>query len=232
MRAIILAAGLGSRLRGHTQSPKCLLELQGKSLLQHQLDALERLGVDDIHVILGYRNEEVRRALPAHVKCHVYDAYELTNNLWTLGSFSELLSGTCLVFFADVRVSFDALSELVASTSEITLLADGRQCLGGTMRVVAKGEVLVDMGSHIPVEQGDGNFIGVARFGPQAAARLAEKLRQCMSANTRQQDYYTVVIPELARSTSAHVIWMSGKPWVEIDDEQDLNKASDIAFAA
>lgn len=232
MRAIILAAGLGSRLRGHTQSPKCLLPLQGKSLLQHQMDALERLGVDDVHVILGYRNEEVRRVLPAHVKCHIYEAYERTNNLWTLGSFQELLAGTCLVLFADVRVSFNALSDLVHSGSEIALLADGRQCLGGTMRVVVKGEILVDLGSHIPVEQGDGNFIGIAKFGPRATAALAARLRQCMNAKERYQDYYTVVIPELARSMPAHVIWMSGRPWVEIDDEKDLSKASDIAFAA
>ena len=54
MKAIILAAGKGTRLRPLTNSkPKCLVELAGKSLLEHQLDTLFECGITDIHVIGG-----------------------------------------------------------------------------------------------------------------------------------------------------------------------------------
>ncbi|WP_261380607.1 NTP transferase domain-containing protein, partial [Xanthomonas vasicola] len=75
MRAIILAAGTGSRLRAHTELPKCLLKLADRHLIQHQIDALSMLGIDDIHVILGYRSDDVARVLPPHVQPHLYPGF-------------------------------------------------------------------------------------------------------------------------------------------------------------
>ena len=60
MKAIILAAGKGTRLRPFNETkPKCLVELAGKSLLQHQLDTLSKCGITDIHVIGGYNADQL-----------------------------------------------------------------------------------------------------------------------------------------------------------------------------
>ncbi|SFD64610.1 NTP transferase domain-containing protein [Paracidovorax konjaci] len=232
MRAIILAAGLGSRIRGHTDSPKCLLQIDGKTLLQHQLDAYAALGVSDIHVIVGYRSEEIIAALPGHVQHHLYSRYAETNNLWTLAASSSLLQGPCLVQFADVRVARGALLDLMASPSEVALLADGRQCLEGTMRIRARGELLLEVGSHIPVAEGHGNFIGIARFGAAASPRLGALIARCVEQGQRRQDYYTAVLPELCSQYPAHVVWLGGKSWAEVDDPSDLARARSIAFDA
>ncbi|ADX46037.1 4-diphosphocytidyl-2C-methyl-D-erythritol synthase [Paracidovorax avenae ATCC 19860] len=232
MRAIILAAGVGSRIRGHTASPKCLLRIDGKTLLQHQLDALQELGVSDVHVIVGYRSKEIIGALPGHVQHHVYSQYAETNNLWTLAAFSELLQGDCLVQFADVRVSRDALRDLLCCSSDVALLGDGRQCLEGTMRIRARGEQLLEVGSHIPVSEGHGNFIGLARFGAAASPRLGALINRCVQLGQRRQDYYTAVLPELCSEHRAHVVWLGGKSWAEVDDVSDLERAQAISFDA
>ena len=58
MRVIIVAAGLGSRLGSLTSDrPKCLLELDGKSILQHQLDVYNKANIADISVVIGYMKE-------------------------------------------------------------------------------------------------------------------------------------------------------------------------------
>ena len=63
-KAIIIAARLGSRLGKLTeQKPKCMLELNGKSILQHQLDAYKANGIADVSVAGGYKKEEIN--LPA-----------------------------------------------------------------------------------------------------------------------------------------------------------------------
>jgi L-glutamine-phosphate cytidylyltransferase len=232
VRAIILAAGMGSRIREHTPQPKCLLKMDGKTLLQHQLDILSELKISDIHVIVGYRCEEIVSVLPAHVHHHVYDRYAETNNLWTLAAFSELLQGDCLVQFADVRVSKRALRDLSRATSDVALLADGRQCLEGTMRIRACGERLLDVGSHIPTVEGHGNFIGVARFGAAASPKLGQLIARCVQLGERRHDYYTAVLPELCSQHRAHVVWLGGRPWVEIDDVADLERAKTIRFDA
>ncbi|MFC3654895.1 phosphocholine cytidylyltransferase family protein [Xanthomonas hyacinthi] len=231
MRAIILAAGTGSRLRAHTELPKCLLTLAGRSLIQHQIDALASLGIDDIHVILGYRSDDVDRVLPPHVERHIYPDFADTNNLWTLAAFATLLCGTCMILFADVWVDSAALRDLASTDAEIAVLADGRACLEGTMRVLAKGERLMDLGSHIAVEQGDGNFIGIARFSTRAALALAERIVHHVDRDERRQAYYTAAIPELPMASVALIVWMRGRRWIEIDCEDDLRKARQLPIA-
>ena len=58
MKAIILAAGRGSRMKElGDQLPKCLIELRGKPLLEYQLQTLRQAGIDEIALVTGYRNE-------------------------------------------------------------------------------------------------------------------------------------------------------------------------------
>ena len=63
MKAIILAAGRGSRMKNLTErNPKCLVELHGKSLLDRQLDALNMANIEDIAIVTGYRREMLIRS--------------------------------------------------------------------------------------------------------------------------------------------------------------------------
>ena len=60
MRAIIIAAGMGIRLNPLTNDkPKCMLEIKGKTILQHQLDVFHANGITDISVIKGYKKEVI-----------------------------------------------------------------------------------------------------------------------------------------------------------------------------
>ena len=60
MRAVVLAAGEGTRLRPLTEDrPKCLVELAGRPLLAWQLDALARAAVDDVTIVTGYRADQI-----------------------------------------------------------------------------------------------------------------------------------------------------------------------------
>ncbi|MBK1652709.1 sugar phosphate nucleotidyltransferase [Halorhodospira halochloris] len=69
MRAIILAAGQGTRLRPLTDDrPKCMVELEGKPLLEHQLEVLRGAGIEDIHVVGGYRAEWLQQEIFGHLR--------------------------------------------------------------------------------------------------------------------------------------------------------------------
>ena len=60
MKAIIIAAGMGSRLNPLTNDkPKCMLELNGKTLLQHQIRALREAGIDRVALVKGYKKEAI-----------------------------------------------------------------------------------------------------------------------------------------------------------------------------
>lgn len=102
MRAIILAAGEGTRLRPHTlDRPKCLVELAGRPLLEHQIDALETAGIDDITIVTGYRAEQIARyARPTRHNA----AYATTNMVASLMAAADLLDGRedVLIAYSDI----------------------------------------------------------------------------------------------------------------------------------
>ena len=82
MKAIILAAGQGTRLRPLTDNkPKCMVELLGKPLIQHQLETLRRNGIDEIHIATGYMQEKIDFERTTK---HFNPKYESTNMVYTL----------------------------------------------------------------------------------------------------------------------------------------------------
>jgi choline kinase len=102
MKAVILAAGEGSRLRPLTQDrPKCLVELAGRSLLERQCAVLRRSGIRDVVVVAGYRAEQVRRT---GVQVIVNPAYATTNMVASLFCARDtLLAGQdVLVCYGDI----------------------------------------------------------------------------------------------------------------------------------
>jgi choline kinase len=124
MKAIILAAGQGTRLRPYTDDrPKCMVELRGKPLLDHQLDVLKAAGLTDLHVIAGYIAERIERP---GLSRHVNPAYARTNMVSTLFSAAHLLTGDedVIVAYGDIVYELRVLRALMAKDAQIALGVD------------------------------------------------------------------------------------------------------------
>lgn len=91
MKAIILAAGQVTRLHPLIDNkPKCLVELPGKALLEHQLERLRAVGVDDIHIVGGYRVEQLQRP---YITLHINERLDETNMAATLFAAEAVMTG-------------------------------------------------------------------------------------------------------------------------------------------
>lgn len=104
-KAVILAAGLGSRLHPLTEdTPKCLTEIDGKPLLHHQIEALQKNGVTDILVIIGYLGYKVVKALAGYsgVDYRMNPDYATTGTVYSLWLASAHLMGGCYIVEGDV----------------------------------------------------------------------------------------------------------------------------------
>jgi choline kinase len=124
MKAIILAAGQGTRLRPLTDDkPKCLVELAGKPLLVHQLETLRTEGVDDIHVVGGYRADQL---LFPGVTLHINERFAETNMVTTLFAAEVLMTGECdlIIAYGDIVYDRRVLAALKAVDAPITLAVD------------------------------------------------------------------------------------------------------------
>ena len=99
MKALILAAGEGTRLRPYSlDRPKCLVEVDGVSLLDRQLSVLRSEGVADISLIGGYRSDMLKRP---GLRLEMNPRYAETNMVWTLFSAEQALQGDLVLAYGD-----------------------------------------------------------------------------------------------------------------------------------
>ena len=123
-RAIILAAGQGTRLRPLTDDkPKCLVLLLGKSLLERQIDTLIKSGVDNIQIATGYRADKIevlglRTSFNAH--------FAETNMVESLFSAMDFIKqeGDLIIAYGDIVYNQENLETLLACDDEIALMID------------------------------------------------------------------------------------------------------------
>src|SRR5580658_6531271 len=184
MRAIILAAGRGSRMKSLTEDrPKCLVELRGKPLLEWQLGALREAGVDEVAIVTGYKRE----LLVGRGLVEFYNPrWAETNMVSSLACAATwLLAGTCIVSYADifyhssaVRLLMDCPAPL-AVTYDHNWLASWQERFGDplldaeTFRLKPDG-TLAEIGNKPrSIDEIDGQYMGLLRFTPESWDELS-----------------------------------------------------------
>ena len=226
MKAIILAAGRSSRLYPITlEKPKCLLEVGGKRIIDRQIDAIRDIGIKDILVVVGYKGDLIIKQLGDQVRYRKYKDYDKTNNLHTIWSIKDELNEDFICLFSDVLFDPIILKKAKESSEDLCLLIDTSKVLEGTMRIKINDKKLNGIGSHIPTNDGSGNFIGIAKFSKLGAKKLYTQLEQM--ALGHKNDYYTIAIDTLAKTgEKIGYIDIGGEKWTEIDTKIDLDNAN------
>ena len=225
-RAIILAAGVGSRLRPLTDDrPKCLLEVGGRMIVDHQLDTLGRYGITDVIVVVGYCGDQIRRHLGGRVRYIDNDRYERTNSLYSLWlARDELVSGT-LILNSDVLAPPLLFAQLLeAPALDAILVEQGDAFEAEDMKVMLEGSHVVDFGKDLPPERAHAHNVGVAKFSAEGASRLADCLERLV-ATGHENDWVPVAFREFASHWSLTAVLTDGLPWIEIDYVSDLMRA-------
>ena len=123
-RALILAAGMGTRLRPLTDDrPKCLVQLAGKSLLERQIDTLHKAGITDIRVAAGYRADQIENLGYA---VSINKRFNKTNMVETLFSALDFIEqeGDLIIAYGDIVYQLNNLQALLECHDQIALMID------------------------------------------------------------------------------------------------------------
>ena len=112
MRAIILAAGRGSRLpKNLSKQPKCFLKLKNKSLIDYQLDAFNKIGIKDIAVVTGYKKKLFNSF---RLKTFNNKNWKKTNMVYSLLKADKWLSNyNCIVSYGDIFYEGIKINKLI-----------------------------------------------------------------------------------------------------------------------
>lgn len=232
MRGVILAAGKGSRLNGTAaETPKCLVELGGLTLVERQIRALRRSGVDDIVVVVGCQADRVRRVCGNRITYVENARYGQTNSLYSLWMARALLYEGFVVLNCDVLFHPVLLHDLLTARHENALLLAYREAdqpLFGDeeMKVRVRCGRVVEMSKHMDPAEADGENLGIVKFGSRGAAALVDVMDRIV-ADGGLREWAPRAFSEFARSEPLHAIGTRGLPWTEIDFPEDYRHAVD-----
>ena len=121
-KALIVAAGLGSRLKKHTENlPKCMLDFGGKTLLQHQLDSYKKNGINDISLVRGYKKEKINYK---GIKYFENKDYKSNNILNSIFYAEKIISGNIIISYSDILFDSSVIQRTLNSDHDISVVVD------------------------------------------------------------------------------------------------------------
>lgn len=229
--AIILAAGQGSRLLPLTLDvPKCLIEVAGKSILRHQVDALQSAGVKSFTVIAGYRADQIERetALYRAGGIHIQTIY---NPFWAVASSigsvwvaRERLRHPFLLLNGDTIFDAELLSEALGRlVPGLNLLVEGVGVPeGDDMRVTVREGLVRAVGKDLPVEAAAHRSLGVVASCTPDGAQYLAALDQVLRSESGAHSFHHAIVHCAAQRDEVRAIEIRKGLWQEIDRPEDM----------
>jgi L-glutamine-phosphate cytidylyltransferase len=237
MKAIILAAGQGARLRPLTDDrPKCMVEYQGKPLIEHVVRALRKNGVSDIVAVRGYKPEALRC-----VGVRFYDnpRYSSTNMVTTLFCAEQELEGDVIISYSDIVYSPSVIERLRETDAEFAVVIDRdwRRLWqermddplddAETLRLDADGHI-IELGKKArSYEDIEGQYIGLLKIAASAWPKLrAFYHRLDRHATYDGKDFDNMYMTSFVQAVIDRLMPVMAVPiqggWLEIDVPSDL----------
>ena len=232
MKAIILSAGQGSRLGGLVSDrPKCLIEFNGRTLLDRQLDTLAANKVEEAVVVTGFHDDRVEEALAKRsagprVRTIFNPFFKVADNTGSLYMAREELSGDCLVWNGDTLVSDALMARVVANDrAGICVTIDRKPGYDDDdMKVVEDGGRLKAIGKRL--EEGvNAESIGLLAFRSGGAERFRTAIEAALRTAEGTTIWYLRVIHHLAQSSEVLTLDIQGEEWGEVDFPPDVEAA-------
>jgi choline kinase len=236
MKAIVLSAGQGSRL-GHLvdERPKCLIDFNGRTLLDRQLDTLDANGVDEAVVVTGFHDELVEQALAKRsggprVRTIFNPFYKVADNTGSLYMAREELSGDCLVWNGDTLVSNALMKRVLANPRPgICVTIDRKPAYDDDdMKVVEEAGRLKAIGKRLPGANVNAESIGLLAFRAGGAERFREAIGEAMRTPEGTTIWYLRVIHQLAQQSEVWTFDIEGEEWGEVDFPPDVEAAREL----
>jgi choline kinase len=237
MRAIILAAGIGARLRPLTDAiPKCLLPVGEIPLLQRTIGALLDHGVSGLSVVTGYRADQVRgfveRQFPGVPVLYPHNPlYASTNNiasLWCARGVEEEF----LLLDSDIYFDPGVLGHLLASADGSALLLRSKGEIGEEeIKVELDGAGYVKrIGKELPASSAAGESIGIERFLPDEGRLLFRSVEELVAGQGRTDLFYEAAFQRaIDRGMAMKSVDVGNLACLEIDTPDDLLRARQLA---
>jgi choline kinase len=232
MKALILAAGIGSRLAPITDNvPKSLVAINGQPILMQQIDSLRQSGVTDITIISGYKYSIMENAV--HTKYSEINFinntdYAYTNNMYSAYLAKDIFSGTDFIMMnADVFFDPSVIVSLLLFPVKSAIVTDIGTYTEESMKVMEQNGRLTRISKDIPQEKAFGVSIDVYKFSSESSSAFFAKCIEYIEHNRKMKLWSEVAIDDILKYVTFEACPLNGR-WFEIDNLYDLAAAEKL----
>jgi len=231
VKAIILAAGQGTRLLPFTREhPKCLVPVDGKAILDHQIDALRAAGIADILIVGGYRVDQLERHLAAMsatarpaLLCNPF--WSVANSIGSVWAARGALDRPfCLLNGDTILAPAVIAAALAAARPGVGLVVEASPAFAlDDMRVAVTDGRITAVGKDLD-EEADHRSLGVIVASGGGERAYADALDAVICDTGGAQRFHHAVVDHLARTGTVAALVNSNPQWIEIDRPEDIER--------
>ena len=242
MKAIILAAGMASRLRPLTlHTPKSLLTIDGKSLLQRSMDALIQNGIKDFVIVTGYLHEKIEAFVKEQyadtisVKFIYNNVYDSTNNIYSLWLARPEAEGEdFLLLDSDLLYDPQIITEVMANKAANVLTLIKHDLGEEEMKIIPDTQGRVkEISKTCSIEQAAGESIGIERMSSTYTRALYAELQQMIQQEGLDNIFYERAFERLIpQGHTFHILDTTDLFSTELDTVEDFNSAKQLIPSA
>lgn len=225
MQAVILAAGVGSRLKSLSGgTPKCLIEIGGRPLIHHQLEALADHGVGPVLCVIGYRADAVRKVIGDRAETITNERYEETNSLYSLWLAREWIKGPFILLNSDLFFDPAILDRLLEDPGNV-LSYDSTSSRGREQtKVAVKQRRVMDLGKDLPPSAARGESLGLLKFEADGARAMLDTADDLIR-DGHEKAWVIEATRAVCNQVPVYAVNIAGRAWTEIDFPYDLDVA-------
>ena len=245
--AIILAAGLGIRLRNLIgETPKGLLKINGIPLLQRSINLLEEHGIDKVYVVTGFKHKELEKTLMGWELgpeiCFIHNSdYSKSGNMESLYHMENIISGDFLLLESDLLYERIALSVLLQAGRKDSVLISG--FTGSRDEVWIQGEAPFHQDAHLekgkigrinkkpdPELVTQGELVGISWISLELFRAMCHYHQKNLPKTCRY--HYEETLSDLCLDREITYLKIRNLVWTEIDMESHFECARNLVYPA
>ncbi len=242
MQAVILAAGMGKRLKELTQNnAKCMVKVNGVSLIERTLYILDKKQLSKIVVVVGFeKNKLVDYISNLHIRTPVVfvenQVYEKTNNIYSLLLAKECLSKEDTILLESDIIFEESVIDILLNDSRQTLALVDKfaSWMDGTCMELDEDDSIKEFipGKYLRFEEKEEYYktVNIYKFSKDFSANIYIPFLEAYIKAMGVNEYYESVIKLIAMLEKSNIRAkrLTGQIWYEIDDAQDLDIASTL----
>lgn len=228
MKAIIMAAGIGSRLRNVIgDKPKSLIMANGETLIARMVRILKSRGIEDITVITGYKKELIHRALGSQVGYFDNPLFAVTNSITSLWLAKELLTDDVILMNADLYVEEEIIDIALAQNRPVVMLSDSSRIEDADFRFGVDGDRIIKTGNKLENHETDCEYVGIVRIDKSFVAKFKMRLEHMVKNADFRNWWEGVLYAFIDDGMTIHHEDVIGTFWTEVDHDGDYKRLND-----